>query len=368
MTHPPSIRTPALFLHEPVLSANIRSLQHKADQLGYKLRPHIKTHKMASLARRQIDAGAQGLAVATLSEAKVMVEAGFRDIQVANQVIHQNALKAFRSLHEQVTITCAVDSYEGVRRLNRALEGCQKPASVLLEVNTGLNRAGVASVDEALALSHSIREQPHVKLTGIMTHGGQSYGADHPSVLQVQAAHEKAQMEHIAQALQAEGFKLETVSIGATPLIPYMGTSEMINELRVGNYVFYDRSQVALGTVSRASCALTVLATVISKPTAKRAVIDAGSKALTTDQGAHGQGTLEGFGEIVGKAALVSRVSEEHGVVAFNPTRTDFRVGELVEIVPNHACPVVNLFDEAHVIKSGKVVDTYTINARGHTA
>ena len=147
-----------------------------------------------------------------------------------------------------------------------------------------------------------------------------------------------------------------------------MGTSEMINELRVGNYVFYDRSQVALGTVSRASCALTVLATVISKPTAKRAVIDAGSKALTTDQGAHGQGTLEGFGEIVGKAALVSRVSEEHGVVAFNPTRTDFRVGELVEIVPNHACPVVNLFDEAHVIKSGKVVDTYTINARGHTA
>jgi D-serine deaminase-like pyridoxal phosphate-dependent protein len=360
------LATPAILVDEPVLANNIGSMQTRADQLGWWLRPHFKTHKMPAIAQRQLDEGACGLAVATLSEARVMLEAGFKDIQVANQVIHPSALREFRSLHHQVTITCAVDSYEGVRRLNRALEGCQKPASVLIEVNTGLNRAGVASVDEALALSHFIQEQPHVKLTGLMTHGGQSYGADHPSVLQAQAQHEKAQIEHIAQTFQAEGFKLDTVSIGATPLTPYLASSEMINELRVGNYVFYDRSQVALGTTHEGHCALTVLTTVISKPQAGRAIVDAGSKALTTDQGAHGHGKLQGFGEVVGKSANVSKVSEEHGIVHYDPLSTDFQVGELIEIIPNHACPVVNLFDQAFLIQHGEVIGQYQVTASGY--
>lgn len=358
--------TPALLLHEPALSQNIQAMQAKADQLGLHLRPHIKTHKMPALAQRQWDTGATGVAVATLHEAMMMREAGFADIQVANEVIQPAAVQQFRNLSEQGRLRCAVDSLAGLERLNEAFQRSRYPAEVLLDIDTGLRRAGLSSQEDALTLARAIRKHPNVKLTGLMTHGGHSYGSADPATLRGYAQAEQNQLEATAQALQQAGFPLDTVSIGATPLLPYLQPSAIINELRPGNYVVYDRSQVALGTATPDQCALSVLSTVISVPAAGRAVLDAGSKALTTDQGAHGADLLSGFGEIPQKGVSVQRVSEEHGVVAYDPEQASMTVGETVQIRPNHACPVINLFDHAYLIKREQVIDVYAIAARGH--
>lgn len=346
---------------------NIQKMQARADDVGLRLRPHIKTHKMPAIAEQQVAAGAHGIAVATLPEARAMQEAGFTDIQVANEVIHPKAIQEFRDLSENGSLTCAVDSMEGVQRLNEAFRHSRKAAHVLIEIDTGLHRAGVMAKQEALALCRFIEKQPNVQLKGLMTHGGQSYGAADEQTLQTYAQQEQRFLRELVSMLETEGFQLETVSIGATPLTPYLAGSSTIKELRVGNYVFYDRSQVALGTVSEEQCALTVLATVISVPTEGRAIIDAGSKALTTDQGAHCQGKLAGFGKVLQKAVTVQRVSEEHGVIEYDPQLVDFQVGEVVQILPNHACPVVNLFNSGNLIKDSLVTNTFAVKARGHS-
>ncbi len=352
------IGTPALLLYEPALKRNILAVQAKADQLGWRLRPHIKTHKMPALAQRQLEAGAAGVAVATLHEATVMVEAGFTNVQIANEVIHPAAIEQFRALSERAHLHCAVDSVTGIERLEQAFRHSDYPAEVLIDIDTGLKRAGLSSEKAVLDLAKAIAACSNVQLVGLMTHGGHSYGSADPAVLQSYAEAEQQHMERLAAILVQAGFSLDTVSIGATPLLPYLRPSSVINELRTGNYVVYDRSQVALGTVSANQCALSVLSTVISVPTPGRAVLDAGSKSLTTDQGAHGAGLLTGFGYLPEKGVTIQRVSEEHGVVVYDPGKVSMAVGETVRIIPNHACPVINLFNQANLV--GGDLNDYT--------
>ncbi|MFQ6008987.1 MAG: D-TA family PLP-dependent enzyme, partial [Candidatus Zixiibacteriota bacterium] len=136
-----------------------------------------------------------------------------------------------------------------------------------------------------------------------------------------------------------------------------------VTELRVGNYIFNDMAQVALGTAPVSRCALTVLATVISTPSEQRAIIDAGSKAFGLDRGAHGRETLKGYGRIVGGGGVLTRLSEEHGIIE-NVARR-FKIGQKLRIIPNHACAVMNLFDFAYLVDDGKVIKRYEISARG---
>jgi D-serine deaminase-like pyridoxal phosphate-dependent protein len=170
-----------------------------------------------------------------------------------------------------------------------------------------------------------------------------------------------------AEALSAAGLRTARVSVGATPGIDTLARVPGVTEIRPGNYVFYDAMQVGLGVATLDRCALRVLTTVVSHAARDRAVIDAGSKTLTTDRGAHGQTTTGGYGTIVGGEDIhIERLSEEHGWLRLDPAGSDVEIGETLEIVPVHACPVANLAHELTVVRDNAVIGRWAVAAAGH--
>lgn len=355
--------TPALLIEKQVLELNLTQMQDLADRSGVKLRPHIKTHKSTRLAQKQIGLGACGIAVAKLSEAEVMMGGGITDIQVANQVVGERKIRHLRQLNDAANVSCAIDSFDNARDLSRALESTGRRLSVLVEIDSGLHRCGLSDRRRIQELYHRAGELPGLRLIGIMTHAGHAYGAAGQDMVRTIGEQEAAEMVQIAEMLRSSGEKVDVVSVGSTPTAQHAVRIPGVTELRVGNYIFNDLNQVALGTVPRLRCALSVLATVISVGEDGRLVIDAGSKALTTETGAHGNALVTGFGRLLDGSGTVIRLSEEHGVVDL-PGRS-VAVGGRVRIVPNHACAVVNLFNAAYVVDGGTVVETLDISARG---
>ncbi len=355
--------TPALLIERQVLELNLSQMQDLADQFGVKLRPHIKTHKSTRLAQKQVRFGACGVAVAKLSEAEVMIGGGITDIQVANQVVGEKKIRHLRRLSESATLSCAIDNLENARELSQAFEATGRQLSVLVEIDSGLHRCGLSDRRRIQELFHRVGEIPGLRLIGIMTHAGHAYGAAGQDMVRTIGEQEAAEMVQIAEMLRSSGEKVDVVSVGSTPTAPHAVRIPGVTELRVGNYIFNDLIQVALGTVPRQRCALSVLATVISVGEDGRLVIDAGSKALTTETGAHGNTLVTGFGRLSNGSGTVIRLSEEHGVVDL-PGRS-VAVGSRIRIVPNHACAVVNLFNTAYVVDGDTVVETLDISARG---
>ena len=195
-----------------------------------------------------------------------------------------------------------------------------------------------------------------------MTHAGHVYAVRSADEVPRIGREEGERMASLAERLASAGFPCATVSVGSTPTAPFAAEVAGITEIRPGNYVFHDMTQVALGSAAIEDCALSVLATVISRPDKGRAVIDAGAKSLALDRGAHGTQQLEGYGYLPSAGRWVSRLSEEHGVIA--APAVPWREGDRVRIIPNHACPVANLFACAWVVEDDRVLDCWTVDAR----
>lgn len=353
LSEPVDIETPALLVDLDRLSANVTRMSEAVRSLGLGLRPHAKTHKCIEIARMQVDAGATGLTVATLSEAEVFASAGFDDLFVAYPVypVGEKAAR-LRGLLDRVTLSVGVDNAAGATALASAAEG--RPVRVVLEIDSGQHRTGTdpASV---VPLAEQCRAAG-LTVTGVFTHGGHSYGD--PSAPAGAATDEGAALGDAAARLSAAGFDVTVVSAGSTPTTGAARPATATEE-RPGSYVFYDRQQLALGACPADDIALTVAATVVSTGHG-RFVIDAGSKALASDRPPwlHGHGWLPALGE-----AHVTTLSEHHGVVE-GASRMP-AVGEVVHVVPNHVCTVVNLFDEFAVVRDGHVVDRWAVAARG---
>ena len=357
------IDTPALLIEWTTMRDNIARMQQLALENGVALRPHVKTHKMSRLARMQMDAGAAGIAVAKLGEAEVMAEAGITDIQIANQVVGELKLKRLLALSREARVSVAVDSLDNLRELSEFFAANKQTIDVLIEIDSGLHRSGLDEIGGVIRLARDIEGAPGVRFSGLLTHAGHAYAAsDFEEVAEI-GRREGEFMDEIATALREDGLTVEVVSVGSTPTAPYSSAVPGVTELRAGNYIFNDAMQVQLGSATYDDCALTVLTTVISVPAEFRAIIDAGSKALAAERGAHGNARLSGFGHIQEKNATLERLSEEHGVILFENER--FKVGERLRIVPNHACPVVNLFDFAYLVDGDKVLDVLPVEARG---
>ena len=280
--------TPALIIDTATVAANLRRMQAFAADHNLALRPHIKTHKMTWLAKDQLALGAVGIAVAKLGEAECMLEAGITDIHIANQVVGAAKITRLISLCQRGEITCAVDSVANARQLNAAFSANGLSLAVLIEVNSGLNRCGVATPGEALALAAAIDELSSLRLAGIMTHAGHAYGAASIDRVAEIGRQEGTIMVDMARQLRAASHAIDVVSVGSTPTAAHVVAIPGLTELRVGNYVFNDMMQVALGSAVIEQCALSVMASVISTPAPGRVVLDAGSKALGLDRGAHG--------------------------------------------------------------------------------
>jgi D-serine deaminase-like pyridoxal phosphate-dependent protein len=356
------IDTPALLIEKSVLEENIRGMQEFADKHHIGLRPHIKTHRSCQLAKTQLEAGAVGIAVAKLAEAEVMAAHGINDIQIANQVVGDIKLARLLELSSKAHLTVAVDSLPNANELHSLFSFHSSRIDVLIEVDTGLHRCGLKSIAAVRELSWEILKLKGLNLRGIMTHAGHAYAAADKDEVAMIGRAEGQLMVEIADTLRSEGLTLDVVSVGSTPTARHCGAVKGVTELRVGNYIFNDMLQVDLGIADISACALTVLATVISKQN-NRVVIDAGSKALALDRGAHGSELVKGYGSIIGDHRRISRLSEEHGII--DDAGSDFAVGEQMRIIPNHACPVMNLFEQAYLVDGYNAVDIIYINARG---
>ncbi len=370
-TRKDDLDTPAVVIDRHVLDTNIAEMARFAADHHLKLRPHVKAHKSPDIARRQIDAGAVGITVAKIGEAEVMAAAGVRDIFVANEIVTPTKVDRLLALSPKTRLAVAVDNAANLPLLDRSARATGTKLGVLIEVDAGLHRCGVPDAGAALELARLVATFAHLELRGIFTHAGQVYGASSPSEVAEIGRHEGTLMVSIAEILRSEGLPVDEVSVGSTPTAKTAGAVTGVTEIRPGNYVFHDAIQVGLGVVPEARCSLRVLATVISRPAADRVVLDAGSKTLGLDRGAHGTSVVQGFGRILGWPGLrLERLSEEHGVAITAPDTAGSplpRLGDTVEIIPNHACVVANLARALAVIEGDRVTDRWPVAASGRS-
>jgi D-serine deaminase-like pyridoxal phosphate-dependent protein len=357
------IDTPAAIIEKSILENNISRMQELADRNGINLRVHIKSHKIPALARMQLRAGAVGIAVAKLGEAEVMADSGIKDIQIANIIVGQEKMKRMVELHKRCRLTVAVDSTANVKELSDAFTSARNPIDVLIKINTGLNRCGLDSPEEIAKLVHTISALKGIRLRGLMTHAGHAYAASGVSEIKKIGRLEGETIVEYTAHLRKLGHQVDIISVGSTPTARFCSSVKGVTELRVGNYIFNDMIQVSLKVAKIIDCALTIMTTVISRPARGRVVIDAGSKALSLDRGAHGTELTKGYGKIIGGGGVLARLSEEHGVIE-NVTRR-FEVGQKIRIIPNHACAVMNLFDSAYLVDGEKMIKAFEITARG---
>jgi len=358
------IDTPALLIDERQLNKNISDMQDLANKNGVVLRPHFKTHKCLWIARRQIEEGAAGITVAKPAEAGLLAAAGFTDLFIANQVTQSRKFDRLVTLNKQTKLSVGIDHPEQVRLLQTVFAAGQERLQVLVEIDSGLERCGVRPGKRLIELVQQIKSAPALVFRGIFTHAGQAYGAQSGEEIKKTGEHEAQIMHQSVRLLEKHGFEVEIVSVGSTPTVPFSAAHPCVTEIRPGNYVFYDNIQYALGCCSPGQWALAVLATVISQPAPRRLVIDAGSKALNLDRGAHAGSLVEGYGRLLNISGEIVRLSEEHGIIELGKTAL-IKPGAPVLIIPNHACAVTNLFSHIYLVNKDQNVKKMTVDARG---
>jgi len=358
------IDTPALLIDLDRVEKNLDTMQKKADASNALLRPHIKAHKIPELARTQVRLGAVGITASKVSEAEVMADAGIKDIFIANQIVTTTKLKRLAALSKRVNISVGLDSESGAKILSDVFSAAKEKIDYVIEIDSGLNRCGVPPGLPAVELFKAIKHLSGLRFKGIFTHAGQVYGKQTLEEVKDVSKLESETMVETSNCFKDFGVQPEVVSVGSTPTMRIWEGYAGINEIRPGNYIFLDAIQIALGVAKAQACALTVLATVISRPAHDRAVIDAGSKVFALDKGAHGKEMLKGFGIVLNKKAVLERLSEEHGVMLLD-SNEKLDIGETVRIIPNHACTVINLSDKAYGIRRRKVEAELLIAGRG---
>lgn len=342
------VETPAVVVDVDRLERNLARWQAHCDAVGLANRPHVKTHKSVEIARRQIELGAAGITCQKLGEAEVMADAGLDDILIPYNLLGRSKLERLGELAARVRLAVSVDDERLLSGL-AAVAGRGRPLRVLVECDTGHGRAGVSTPEAAAALAASIGR-----------HGGLAFGGflTFP-VLDGSLAF----LAESARLARAAGLEVATVSVGGTPTMWASGDLRpVVTEYRAGTYAFHDRTTVAAGAATLDEVALTVVATVVSRPRSTRAILDAGSKTLSSDPGPR-----EGFGTILeAQGSAIAWLGEEHAVVEL-ASGDALALGQQVHIVPNHVCPVVNLADELVVHGDGVEPTAWRVDARGRS-
>ncbi|HEY8819671.1 MAG TPA: alanine racemase [Candidatus Limnocylindrales bacterium] len=351
------LETPAVVVDLDRTDARIARMAAVMRERGVALRPHVKTHKSVEFARRQIEAGAVGLTVATIGEAEVFADADFEDIFIAYPVIALGPkAERLRRLSERCSLSVGADSVEGLGSL-AAARGASGPLRVLIEIDSGGARTGV-SPDLAGPLARRAVDLG-LEVTGAFTHEGHGYKgvAARPAA----GADAVASLAAAADSLRAEGIEPSALSAGSTPTAE-LSAYGVVTEERPGTYLFSDRLQATLLGEPPEDVALMVLARVVSRGAGHGFVIDAGAKILAQDVSplTPGHGTIVGYPE-----GVVVRLNDHHGVVELPAGSPRPAIGSVVWVVPNHVCPVVNLVDDFVVASGGRVVDRWLVDARG---
>jgi D-serine deaminase-like pyridoxal phosphate-dependent protein len=352
---------------------NLQQMQASANTRGLKLRPHAKTHKSVELARKQVAGGAAGICCAKLGEAEIFAEAGIEDIRLPYPLNPVNAERVIELL-DRTRLSFIVDHPDVAKGWSDAMRAAKREVDVLVKVDVGFHRCGI-DPDAAGAADFVVRvaESHGLRFRGLLSHAGHGYGATSEEELRAIAGAEARILSTLAARVREHGVEVDEISVGATPTVRFSLLEDGLSEVRPGNYVYYDRTQVALGAASWDACALTVLARVVTKPAADRIILDSGSKTLTNDL-ARGIAAMPGHGAVLASVdgtpqpdddLVVERLSEEHATVRARSGAHALRPGDLVRVVPNHSCTVSNLVESAWLVDGTDVVGPLHISARG---
>jgi D-serine deaminase-like pyridoxal phosphate-dependent protein len=342
--------TPVAVVDLDIVERNIRRVQDACDAAGLKNRPHIKTHKSPIIAAMQRDAGAVGITCQKLGEAEIFAAAGHRDILISYNIMGEEKIARLAALLGRATITVAADNPVSVAAASEAATRAGRDLAVVVECDTGRKRAGVETAAEAVALAGAIKDAPGLSFAGFLLYPPES-------------ATEATQrfLDEASAGVRALGLEPRIVSTGGTPNLANLGRIRGATEHRAGTYVFNDRMMMAAGAATLADCALTIVSTLVSRANPGRGILDAGSKSLTSDLGKlTGHGLVREYPE-----AVIHALAEEHGFVDMSRCERPIAIGEVVGIVPNHVCVVVNLMDRLVTVRGGEVVGEIPVAARG---
>ncbi|TMC74211.1 MAG: hypothetical protein E6J13_02520 [Chloroflexi bacterium] len=345
------------------MTSNIERMAVAARELGVRVRPHAKTHKVPEIARLQLAAGATGITLAKVSEAEVFADAGIENVFLAYQVVAPAALERLVRLAGRAKLRCAVDSCAGAELLSRAAKDGGIELEVMLEIDLGIGRTGARAGAPACELAQRIADLPSLRLVGVYGFRGFAASADGPAAREAWGRAEGEALVSAAEDLRSIGLPITEVSAGSTPTALPAGSVPGVTEIRPGQYLFGCANVVAQGAMQAEQVALFAQATVISRPADDRAVVDAGSKTLSSDASWQ---PGRGFGYLASDpATLVMGLWEEHGVLRLGERSKGLRVGDRVSIVPNHVCSAINLHERLIGVRDDRIEVTWKIAARG---
>lgn len=364
-----SIRTPALLLDVDRVRKNAERISGIAKQNDVRLRPHIKTHKCIEVARIQTDGHDGAITVSTLAEARAFAKHGFSDITYAVPIERGKFDEAVEILRGGVKLNLLTDDAETAKQLDEAAGYAGIKIDVFLKIDCGTHRVGVEPYTaEALEIPRQISDAANLNFAGILTHAGHSYNAKSKEEILEVARHERDSMVELSEKLRDAGIEVPTVSIGSTPTISCVDHLRGIDEIRPGNYAFFDAFQATLGSCAFEDTALTVFAAVIHKGK-NRIVIDAGAIALSKDRGPVGLDPACGYGHVLDlegneTGMRVTSLSQEHGEIeiADDGMLERFKVGSRLRILANHSCLTAAQHSHYNVIENDNIVDRWEIH------
>ena len=340
------LETPSVLIDLDLMEANIVTMQSRCDALGIAFRPHIKTHKIPDIARRQLEAGATGIACQKVSEAEVFAEAGFDDIQIPYNIVGARKTRRLAALASSAKVTVTVDSQAVIDGIAAAAQEVGSTIHMMVELVSLGQRTGT-SPEAALALAKRIGATDNLRFAGLMI-----YPSD--------AAIRPRLLETLALLDAAGGIAVDNVSGGGSGAISDMHVLPELTEMRVGTCVFWDWNSVSAGYVGFDKCAMRVRASVVSANEPGRVILDSGSKSIQSE-------TIEGqFGYMAEyPAARLYKVNEEHGYVDFSAYDSLPSVGEIAHIIPVHTCVVTNLHNQLYGVRGDSIEVIWDVAARG---
>ena len=355
MMHKSEIPTPALLIDLDAMEANIARMAQFFQQTPTRLRPHFKTHKCPELAQKQMQAGAIGMTCAKLGEAEVLVNAGIPSILIANEIVDERKITRVAQLALRTQIIVAVDQEENVRMYSGAAQQAGSEISLVVEVNVGHQRCGVLPGEPALRLARLIDDLPGLRFAGVLGYEGHAVLDANQESRSQKASLAMSELARAAEAIRQAGIEVGIVSGGGTGTYNISGIHPGVTEIEAGSYIFMDTKYRLLNLPFRN--ALTLLATVISVPTPQRAIIDAGMKAITHENG---------LPEVVARPGVrLKALHEEHGILDVDETQAAMRPGDRVELWPSHVCTTVNLHDQYYALRGEEVEAIWSISGRG---
>jgi D-serine deaminase-like pyridoxal phosphate-dependent protein len=339
------LETPSVLIDLDKMENNIRRMQQRCNDLGLAFRPHIKTHKIPDIARKQLEAGAVGIACQKLSEAEVFAEAGIHDIQLPYNIVGQKKTERLAELAIANKITVSADHPTVIAGLADAAKANGVTIRVLVDLATEIQRTG-APAGEVVNLAKRIEAEDNLHFAGIMLY------PSNPSI--------RSELQCALELLDKAGIGVDVVSGGGTGAALHAGEIPELTEIRVGTYVFNDMNTVSKGWDSLDNCAMTIMATIVSRPTSDRGILDGGAKTLAADRLPDGHGHIIEYPE-----AKIYQLNEEHAYVDFSACEGRPVIGEVVHVVPVHTCVVTNLHDRLYGVRGETIECVWEVAARG---